>query len=257
MTQFQKAATIIALALFFAGAVGMEIWQSSGKPRPSSSQPPTQIAAANNEHETNPKTIEERQQTSEEALAYYTKWLMFFTAVLAVATAGLGYVTTRQLHLARAEYISTHRPRIVLRDVYLIADTIHYTLVNLGGTPATIIQSCISDEFVEDGMRWKPLWPAAFEGPTTRLTFSGGESRDLQHPLTSGVGFAIRFPDSLRIGIENRPGVTGKVYFIGALIYEDSLGMKRRSIFRRRWNPDSLTFVRLTPEQERDHEYAD
>jgi hypothetical protein len=254
MTRLQKAMTIIGLALCFAVTIGMEIWQSSGMPQPSAGQAPNQIAAAHNEQ----KTIEKWHQAAEETIAYYTKWLMFFTAVLALATVGLGYGTVRQLRLARAEYISTHRPRIVLREANLIAETIHYTLVNLGGTPATIVESRIFAEFVEDRTRWRPLWPAADgEAISTRLTFIGGESRDLQCALSPGVSFAISYPAATRIGVENRGGLTGKVYFVGALIYEDGLGMKRRSIFRRRWDDASLTFVRLPPEQERDHEYAD
>jgi hypothetical protein len=41
----------------------------------------------------NQQTIEERHEATEEAIAYYNKWLMFFTAALAVATIVLGSAT--------------------------------------------------------------------------------------------------------------------------------------------------------------------
>ena len=233
----------------------MEIWEaSSRKPQPSASQPPTQTSSTYNENKTNSEAQNERP---EEALARYTRWLTIFTAVLAFATVGLGIVTVVQFRLARAEYISANRPRIVLRDVHLIAETIHYTLVNLGGTSATIIKSWIFTEFVEKQTRFRPLWPAADDGNPTRLRFDGGESKDLQYALPNETSFAIKYPYAVEIAIEDKPGFFGKIYFVGALIYEDDLGMKRRGRFRRLWNPNSLTFVRLTPEEERDHEYAD
>jgi hypothetical protein len=186
--------------------------------------------------------------------------LVVFTGGLLVVGAAQGYLIFGTLGLARQEFISANRPRIILRDVYLIAGTIHYTLVNLGGTRATIIKSWVFAEFVEDGTRWRPLWPAADAediANSARLTFAGGQSKELQYALPDGISFAIKFPMTRRIGIDDKPAVHGEIYFVGALTYEDDLGMKRRSIFRRRWDDTSLTFVRLTPEQERDHEYAD
>jgi hypothetical protein len=248
MLKWLQTAGIIALAICFAAAFGAQVWQASHAP-----QPPSQHAATKNDYKADNAAQKERP---EEAIARYNWWLTGFTAILAFATAGLGTLNFFQLRLARAEYISSYRPRIVLRDAVLIGDTIHYTLVNLGGTPATIIESRIFAEMVEEGTRLRPLWPAS-HFDLAKLGFIGGESIDLQYPLPNEVGFAIRHPEVMRIGIENRPGFFGKTYFVGALIYEDDLGMKRRSIFRRCWDPASLTFVRLTPEQERDHEYAD
>jgi hypothetical protein len=163
----------------------------------------------------------------------------------------------KSLDLARAEYISANRPRIVLRDVYLIAETIHYTLVNLGGTPATIIKSWIFVEFVEDGTRWRPLWPVTDDWNANRLHFVGGESKALQYALPDNISFGIGWPEATRIGNESGPAPIGKIYFVGALVYEDDLSVTRRSIFRRCWNQSSITFVRLNPEEERDYEYAD
>jgi hypothetical protein len=58
----------------------------------------------------NRESQEERHLATEEAIAYYNKWLMFFTAFLAIATMGLGFATVglylisgRQLRHAESE----------------------------------------------------------------------------------------------------------------------------------------------------------
>ncbi len=185
--------------------------------------------------------------------AFATFWIGIFTVVLALVSRKQAQLTRQSIELARQEFISTNRPCIILRDVHLIAETIHYTLVNLGGTPGTIITTWVFTEFVEEQNRFRPLWPTADDGDVRRLRFVGGESKDLQYALPDEMSFIIKWPK----GIENRLANPGSVYFAGALVYEDDLGMKRRSRFRRRWDPKSLTFVRLSPEEERDHEYAD
>jgi hypothetical protein len=184
-------------------------------------------------------------------------WLVVFTGGLVVVGAAQSYLIFGTLRLARGEFISANRPRIILRDVHLIAETIHYTLVNLGGTPATIVKSWVFAEFVEDRTRFTPLWPAAEDGNATEVRFVGGESKELQCALPAEISFWIKWPEARRIGIDGKPPLSGRVYFVGVLVYIDDLKIKRRSIFRRLWDDGSLTFVRLTPEQERDHEYSD
>ena len=66
-----------------------------------------------------------------------------FTFVLAGVSGWQGWMIRKQIALAREEFISTHRPKIVLRDVDLIGNEIYYMLVNIGGTEATIIESWI------------------------------------------------------------------------------------------------------------------
>jgi hypothetical protein len=242
----------IVLAICFVSVYGALVWQSSHAP-----QSPSHQAATKNEHKTNTQTIEERHQATEEAIANYNLWIMAFTGVLAFATAGLGAMNFFQLRLARAEYISSHYPRIILRDAYLVGETIHYTLVNIGSTPAKVIESWIFAEFVEQGTRLRPLFPTNHYDFGRHSGFVAGESKELQYTLPPEVSFAIKWPATRKIGINGQPPIFGERYFVGVVTYTDDLGVKRRSIFRRRWDDASLTFVRLTPEQERDHEYTD
>jgi hypothetical protein len=56
----------------------------------------------------NQKSIEERHQATEEAIAYYTKWSMFLTAVLASTTVAL-CISTTGLYLAGEKQIGINK----------------------------------------------------------------------------------------------------------------------------------------------------
>ena len=68
------------------------------------------------------------------------------TVFVAIFTWTLWSVTGRAVSLAREEFISTHRPKIVLREVDFVDGRIIYILVNIGGTEATVKESLIRDE---------------------------------------------------------------------------------------------------------------
>jgi hypothetical protein len=109
MTRLQKTATIIALALCFAIAIAGELWQASN----SLHVPINQNAATQHQAKADNETPKEN---AEEAIARYNKWLTFFTAILAVATVGLGFATiglyfVSQRQLKHAE-IESQRARV-------------------------------------------------------------------------------------------------------------------------------------------------
>ena len=248
MTQIQKAAAIIVLACLFVMLNAL-----SGQSQPSTGQPPPKSTGT---HQTDKVASNDHKESPEEAIARYNLGLLVFTAILAIATIALGVVTGFQLRLARAEFISTDRPRIILREVQLVADTIHYTVVNTGDTQATIVESIIKAEFVENQTRISPLRPSD-QNDLGKIIIAGGELKVLTYQLPTEISFAIKFPMTRRIAIEDRPPMFGDRFFTGIIVYADDLGIKRRSVFRRRWDDRSLTFIRLTPEEERDYEYAD
>jgi hypothetical protein len=188
--------------------------------------------------------------------AVSTLVIAVFTIALAFATYFQYRLTRKAIDLARQEFVASHRPRIILKDVHLTADEVHYMLVNVGDTDATIVESWILAEFIEHGNRLRPLRSPGHDD-LGRLVIAAGESRDLTYLLPGEISFAIKFPDSRKIAIEGKPAVFGERYFVGVIVYEDGLRVRRRSVFRRKWDDASLTFIRLTPEQERDHEYAD
>jgi hypothetical protein len=175
-----------------------------------------------------------------------------FTIVLAL----VGYCQARLIHksidLARTEFVSTHRPRIVLRDIHLIEDDVFYMLVNIGDTKATVVESWISMEFLPDGAVFRPLRSFGHDD-LGRVVFEAGEMKDLTYTVP---GVALRAADFMRVGIEGGL-IPGCPYFTGTIIYEDDLRVRRRAVFRRRLRVESKCFERLSAAEERDNEYSD
>jgi hypothetical protein len=95
---------------------------------------------------------QETKEKSDDALARYTLWLTVFTGVLAIATIGLGIATVglyvgaeNQFRLARDEFLSTHRPKIRIKHLWLAEDiwggqqiTVNLGIVNRGTVEATL-----------------------------------------------------------------------------------------------------------------------
>ncbi len=183
--------------------------------------------------------------------------LVYFTAAL-VAVGVLTYLTfnrqaeimAEQIKLARAEFIATHRPKIELLEVDFDDAEILYMLANTGGSEATIKESWILVETHVAGQDVRNLRSFGHDD-LGQMRFAPGEIKDLSVP--AGVaGFHIHFPETNHIvGEDGR--VFGGVYFAGAILYSDSLGNLRRSVFRRRWYYDRQGFYRT---DDPDHEYA-
>jgi hypothetical protein len=93
--------TIGALAVCYVTGFGAELWRASNAPH----APINHSTPAAKERGSDTKAQEE---SAEEAIARYNKWLMIFTGILAAATVGLGLATIglyfageRQLALAK------------------------------------------------------------------------------------------------------------------------------------------------------------
>jgi hypothetical protein len=140
-----------------------------------------------------------------------------------------------------------------LGDVHLEGEEIFYLLTNVGDTKAEIIEGWI---LVESPDVLRPLRSAGHYD-LNGLTFAGGETKDLTYRIPVGFSFDLMYPGVReRIKIEGEKWSSGaNSYFTGTIVYADDLGNRRRTVFRRRWN--SKSFVRLSPEEERDHEYSD
>jgi hypothetical protein len=182
--------------------------------------------------------------------AVATVFIGIFTLVLTIVSGGQARLTRQAIELANKEYISSHRPRIILRHVIFDAEEIVFWLVNVGDTAATIVESRLRAEFIEEGTRLRPIHSHTYNdlGP---LVFEGGETKGLTYPVSSGFSYAIKNPTTP----SGMGGLRGSCYFAGSLIYVDKNRVKRQSAFRRRWDAEGMTFVRL--QDERDQEYAD
>src|SRR5262249_25348695 len=132
-------------------------------------------------------TIQQHSATTEEnenaKLTLYTYWLTFFTAVLALATIGLGGATIglyfagerqlklaketsdrqaaqiqSQIGLAREDFLSTHRPKLRFKHVWLLSEfkegvpTVgQVTCINSGPSDAVIVEYGMKFFIIERG----------------------------------------------------------------------------------------------------------
>src|SRR5258708_19516763 len=86
-------------------------------------------------------------------------------------------------------------------------------LTNVGATSVTIVESWIMAEFIEQDSPITPLRSFGHDD-LGRLTFAGGETKDLVYPLPSEHSFAIIWNGTRRIGLEGRPAVLGAGNFV-------------------------------------------
>jgi hypothetical protein len=251
---------------------------AAANPDPNAAQPvvqpqatPPQPSAEDQQSSNSPKLettktavpIAQSPPPPDERIADYTRWLTWFTGVLAVGTLGLLIVAVRQGNQSEREFVSTHRPRLVVRSVSIerqakpdgrpgYAAVMHYSIrylvVNVGETAATIIRSSTTRYFLPTPKPWlidddNPYGSDLQE--SAPITLASGESwtgisdgEELQKGLGQGYTMMLSFP----------------VYFLGNIMYEDRGKTKRQSGFIRRLNPRDFELLR---EVNPDYEYAD
>ena len=176
-------------ASFFFGMYGRNVTESS--------------LAAKHEQEAANETAKSKKEEADEALAYYTLWLMGFTGVLAFATIGLGIATVglyftgekqlkavmraglrqsrdtkESIRLARDEFLSTHRPKIRIKHCVVTGDIwqnepiiIALTCVNHGTSDAFLQQIGVKYFVVRNDRQLpiEPEIPAVFGAGKERL----------------------------------------------------------------------------------------
>lgn len=190
--------------------------------------------------------------TPEAATAAATIVIALFTVVLALTGGVQGWLTWRAVNLTRLELIQTHRPRIILREVYIDDGKIWFRLVNTGGTSATIIESYVMTEIANTKAALRSLLSTG-KDDLGRRVLTGGEYKELPYKPTHDHAFIFNMGGGPGSGTL----FTGPLYFTGTIVYVDDLGTRRRSVFRRQWHNGDRRFIRLPPEEERDNEYAD
>jgi hypothetical protein len=252
MTRLQKTAALIALAICFAGAVAGELWEASHSPHtPSQGRPAEQQYAA--ENKTEQKSNPNRNETQSlwvptDSIGLYTLVLSGFTAVLAIATISLCLLSFSQIRLARAEFISTHRPRVRVRRVYLSAfaarfgaDNISHgddveveiVIANAGETNAYITNSRYRLYFFQTAL------------PEDDSLFGEFPRRIIDQPMTLACGESKRlFVTSKAVMAAPPPGhrimrqlaAEGwHMHIVGLFSYQDDSGTFRETGFLREW----------------------
>jgi hypothetical protein len=163
-----------------------------------------------------------------EQLALFTKGLFFATVALFIATVGLLVAGERQLRLANNEFLSTHRPALRIKHVWLMTNLWHdrpiairIIYVNNGTAEATMTDYGIRLIVLKAGR----LLPADIE-----ITPVGIQGRLLS-------GQSLKLPDTPHgLSDEEESAIrNGKanLYCVGFLHYQDGAKRLRTTSFCR------------------------
>jgi hypothetical protein len=194
----------------------------------SSAQPPRYPQARSAAYGTEHESI---QDISAQIVAYYTKVLAWFTAILALATMGLGASTIIQINLARREFLSTHRPKVRVKHLWLASDIwqgeailVNLTLVNNGTAEGVFNEAGIKFFVVRNdrALPPEPAIPAILWGP--------GEMLCGLNLYFKNIGDGTILSDHDNVEIQNG---RSKLYCVGYVSYLDSLKRMRITGFCR------------------------
>jgi hypothetical protein len=189
---------------------------------------------------------EDQKTANDDRIARFTERLFWATVALSVialfqflAFLWQGWQLQRTVTLARAEFVATHRPRLVVRFVNLIEEgekrkrAIEFTVVNVGLSNASIRGSSVNAEFLVLRETRNPhtypqndlIAPRRFvPGATDRYTFTTIEL----------VNADI---NELQLGVNSM-----YLRFYGYIVYEDDMGNSRTTFFARNYNVLSESF---------------
>ncbi len=222
-------------------------------------------------------------------LACITLLLAGITAVLARYTYKLWYDTTKaserqsgemreslaiaernaktaedNIDLARKEFISTHRPRLIVRRVSVdtvrgtgISDVlkVEFVVANIGDTKAKIIEMSTRIWFPESSLNL-PAVPPYGESTYPGRSFESGASGPMTH--IDSAEMLARFQSQIKLAaftaVDGGSDSGPAFLFIGYIVYEDELKRKCRTAFCRIYN---FATQRFDPIPHPDYEYQD
>ncbi|HXC65822.1 MAG TPA: hypothetical protein VN638_00300, partial [Nitrospiraceae bacterium] len=220
-------------------------------------------------------------------------WLVYITGALVLATSGLIIYTARlwgatkslaedakntatqqaldtqtslrisresadaakkSVELAREEFLSTHRPRIILRDAFCRDNEIDhpivvtYTLVNIGETRGRIVMWGADIQLNTGGDLLPYQLPSMYKHDSGFLD-PGEERQDAHYSIRQW-----RTDDQSRHAfVEDSLGV----FFCGHLIYEDDRMVRRHMAFWRKYDFSTSRFYIVSHHTLKALEYAD
>lgn len=193
------------------------------------------------------------------ALFLATLGLWIFTALLWSATRRAVIDGVENIKLAKDEFVATHRPKLVVRNVFsLVTDpkeatiVVNYTVANIGGGPCWMTECRVKVELISDVGYPLFMMAPGMDSPS-KVPFIGiinpGEYKEL-----SFISPDQRWDNDHR---RSWRGETG-VHFCGLIKYIDAPGsnVTRQTVFRRKYLIDTQRFHKIW-DHEDDHEYAD
>jgi hypothetical protein len=182
------------------------------------------------------------------------------TVAIALFTYTLKVSTDRLWEAGEKDFISTHRPRLVVREVLRLPSTtqrniqLRYVVANVGGSDAEVVESHAEVQDIRDGIL-RPLQPTEGANRIGRRTIPPGSHIFDECGSTVSVhSLAVsRMVEARRLprGATNE---SRAVCFRGFVIYIDKNGIRRRTGFCRVYDSETERFY---PLDDPDYEYAD
>jgi hypothetical protein len=183
-------------------------------------------------------------------IAFGTVMIAIFTYVLYRSTEKLWEAGEKQFTLARQEFNATHRPKLIVRGAYLASKgergtqaRVDYDVVNIGESPATVINLRAFAYIQLTGTGFNPFWSAPpVEPPRERFTVTSGEH----------VVVCTECP-SVDWQYDDFKYSAGQVFVLGVITYIGPDKVKRITGFCRRYSRDTGAWH---AEKESDYKYA-
>jgi hypothetical protein len=183
-------------------------------------------------------------------VALFTLLLFLSTTALWISTRGLFRITRDALEHDRKVFNSTHRPKFILRQFTLeppVAGTpiiIKVAIVNVGDTVGKFKDVALQIG-LWNGKDFEPPGIDTLQRPVNL------------NPLESGQRAEITIPSAFNVTSEQLAAITGgrslDIQVLGEITYTDLLGIRRRTGFRRSYDPLSGKFV-ASPNNEEEYQ---
>jgi hypothetical protein len=223
----------------------------------------TEAEAEEDRHERKEKAELDRRLVDLTAeLSTYTGGLYSATVILAIATVALVIATVglvimavlqsrdmkASVDLARAEFVATHRPRVIVRLIqepwYETGSMIRkawVTVVNVGVNPA-ILEEFGGDIAYRNRYGWLPPGLDASPKEIASVTLLSGQ----RHRFTVSAKLPYTDNDAFYVATGDR-----STHIVGSLKYLDGQGVVRETAFSRTYDELAETFsISEDPEEE-------
>jgi hypothetical protein len=232
----------------FLAMFGQTASRSATNPRPESAH---HQAAEGREADV---PVEPLKATTEYKLARYSLWMAVFTGVLVLFTGGTLYVVWRQGKQIEREFISTHRPRLVLRRVTFEQNPfqppdVKIEIANAGESEATITRLAVV--FIVAPAGTPPAWRILQD------LEKGLIAEAENHTLSSGDSYALRIPPGDVFSLFSMNTGQTRLYCIGFVEYRDAYNFSVRRTGFIRYSTTGNAMGQFERRDDPDFEYAD
>jgi hypothetical protein len=245
LTNGEFVLAILVASLFW---IAVLVWATSYSPTDPEKEACYQAAAKSGHSTEECKSFWEK--ATSDPIAMFTFVLASSTIGLWGATIGLYLAGEKQFRLARDEFVSTHRPKLIVRQFQLDApkpDTairLRFSVLNVGNTEGTV-RFIVAEAALWNGKYWEAPGIDPIVKPFGPRTIRNGER------ISVAIESRFKITDAQIKAVEMNALI---ICAVGEFTYTDRLGTERRIGFRRNYDVSTDMFV---ASQNTDQEYQD